>query len=530
MKKLSLLSIFVLLISAFAFSASALGPTWVGVISDQNVAQGSGSAIYDSDLTAAPGGDADDPENGALTFSIQSENTAQVDCTITGNQLSGVPASGFTGTAICTVRVVDDEGLFADDTFNIAVSSPIKITGSSVLENTLVIATPKDYNDEIKLNLINIGATTLNFPVQAIPNIVLQDKNGNTVNDITISISNLPSTLASGPTPHILTLTFDIDRKVDVGSYEGKLTITAQEGSKELNVRIDVSPEDICPDGRRGDGEFVANNDAGTLRIKNFVFNPDDKFGPGEIIDVRDVEVENEWDDDINDVIVEAILYNVDQDEVIARAESDPEDVDEGDNVDFNDFELEVPSSSRDLDESDQYILYLHAFEDGSEDEHCTYDYIDDIKFKREADDVDIISASVTPSTVMCNADANFIVTVQNVGEDEQDIVTVRLLDSPLGLDFESDQFSLDQFDDRDDTATLTHTYRIPSTTSAGDYSVEAIVVFDKGKETDSTFIPVKVTCGKTSGTAGGSVSISLIQDTVTASQGKLFGLPFKLT
>mgnify|MGYP001572948970 CR=1 FL=1 len=552
MKKLSLLlSIFLLsLFSLSLVSVSAneplflgLPPVWEPRINNGQsitVLQNSGNLVYDQDLQSAdPYGRAYDPEGGSLTFTV-TDDISKVDCSLVSPgplgipSLSGIPASGFTGTTTCTVKATDIEGLSTNDVVTIIVNpinqlQSLEVTGDALSSNLLVIAAPKDYDDDMQLTFKNTGTTALTFPASAVATSgTFADADGDA---IIFTFSNVPTSLAPSAT-HTMTLHFEIDKDVDIDNYpinnDGKLRITTNQFTKEINLRVDVSPEDVCEDGRRADGRYTQSNNDGWLRVTDFDVDPDDEFGPGETIEITNVEVTNDGDADVDDVIVEAILYNIDRDEVVARAESNSENVDEDDSVDFDDFELEVPIDSSDLDEEDNYILYLQAFEDGNTDENCNYDSVDGMEFQRDDNDVRIIKASVTPSAVMCNANANFVVEVRNVGNDDDDRVYIQLKEQELGLDYQSDFFSLDQFDDRNDAATVTYTYKIPSNAEEKAYNVEAIVVFDGGRETDSEFITLTVRdCGVSAGE--GNARISLLQGSITAVPGKLFGFPFKL-
>ena len=547
MKKLSSLFLSVLLIGLFglnAFNADAEivissvtfnpltsnpGTVAIGTFTVTNTDNVSLNVLLSSLILTRTG--------GTETITAPSMSPSQInvgDTPVPVSFIVNVPATRAAGSYTSTIEAKDALNNLLLDTqaYTLTVNAlpALEVTGDALSDNLLTIATPKDYNDDMELVLKNTGNTVLTFPNQVISPITFEDADGD---KITIKFTNLPSTLAPNDLPVTVTLTFDVDQDVDADVYptsnDGKIVITAQGFTKEINLKVDVTAESVCEDGRRSDGNHIGSNSNGNLRVTDFDVDPNNDFGPGEIIEIRNVDVSNEGDDNIDDVIVEAVLYNVDQDEVIARAESNSEDIDDNDKVQFDDFELEVPSDSSDLDEDDKYILYIQAFEDGKEDENCNYDSIDDIEFQRKSDDVAILSASATPSPAMCNANVNFVVEVQNVGEDDQDTVTIKLMDSTLNLDFESDPFSLDQFDDRDDTYTLTQSYKIPATAEEGTHNVEVMVVFDRGKKTESEFLTFNVNCGGVSGTDGGNIQISLVQDSITASQGKLFGLPFKL-
>ncbi|MFC2174562.1 PKD domain-containing protein [archaeon] len=97
-------------------------PEWTKDISEVNIKEDSGTKTLDLDLQDY----AADFEGDTLTFSISSEDTTKVDCTVTatGNALSVKPTADWYGTAYCTVRVSDgNNGNTADKQFKINVES-----------------------------------------------------------------------------------------------------------------------------------------------------------------------------------------------------------------------------------------------------------------------------------------------------------------------------------------------------------------------------------------------------------------------
>jgi len=113
-------------------------PVWASAIADEAVDADSSSASVDSDLTnSTGGGQCTDVDAGAsLTFTVQTENTAQVNCTVSSNALTQQPATNYSGTASCTIRC-SDGSLTADDTFDIVVSKTISMSISTNLTNDL---------------------------------------------------------------------------------------------------------------------------------------------------------------------------------------------------------------------------------------------------------------------------------------------------------------------------------------------------------------------------------------------------------
>ncbi|MFH1769954.1 MAG: LamG-like jellyroll fold domain-containing protein [archaeon] len=107
----------------FKITVSAVNdaPVWTEQIRNMSITEDDPITVVDSSLAAANNGYATDPDADPLTFSVQSETTGEVDCTITGNKLEILPAPNWYGTAYCTIRV-NDGSLTADEEFTITVS------------------------------------------------------------------------------------------------------------------------------------------------------------------------------------------------------------------------------------------------------------------------------------------------------------------------------------------------------------------------------------------------------------------------
>ena len=98
-------------------------PTWAQVITHPTINEDASATSVDSDMTSSGNGQCTDADGDTLTFSVTSENTAQVDCAVSGNALTVTPASNWFGTASCTIRCDDGNGGTADDVVSITVNS-----------------------------------------------------------------------------------------------------------------------------------------------------------------------------------------------------------------------------------------------------------------------------------------------------------------------------------------------------------------------------------------------------------------------
>ena len=362
---------------------------------------------------------------------------------------------------------------------------------------------------------LNIGSTFTYVQAN------FQDKQGDL---ITFTRSPNPLAVTFGTTG-ALALTVNIAENVKVGTYTGNLDFSVSDGTNAslftLPVTLRVDPE-MCKDGRVSDGTQDNDISAGDLQID--ISEPDDgdNFGPGDEIKL-DVNVENNADTDL-DVVVEARLYNIDQDSEIATVESDSVDIDEDKDEDIE-LTLKVPTSDSDLDEDDDFVLFIKVYEDGDEDQYCNYDALD-MDFERDSNDVAVNSVTVNPSVAMCSDTVNVAVEVQNVGTNDQDSVQVTVKETSLGMELRSEVFSLDEFDKSDDTALKAFTFEIPSNAKGGDYFLDTRVFF---RSSSSDSILTKLTLTSCQGPLTSEDVLSLTQSTFTATQGSVFTVPLTL-
>jgi len=323
---------------------------------------------------------------------------------------------------------------------------------------------------------------------------------------ITLTFSSVQDILRPNEIDDI-TLTIDIANNVDLDTYSGIIELKdAETGiSDKFKLDVRVQPE-VCEDGIRRNGQI---SDASSAFLQIDVNEPDngDEFAPGETIDIE-VNIENNNDDPM-DVVVEAFLYNLDGDDEIERVTSDSVEIDDGDDDDF-DLSLDIPS--QDLDEDDEYILFIKAFDDGNEDENCNEDSID-IDIEREDHKVVVESFTVLPNILSCNDVASMTVTVLNIGsKDERDIL-VEVKQPELGISESSEEFDLNN----DDDAVRRFTFTVPDNAQAKDYTVEAVIVFDDGDERESKFTTFKVeSCVEVPDYIQGSLSLGAFTTTKT--------------
>jgi len=272
--------------------------------------------------------------------------------------------------------------------------------------------------------------------------------------------------LAPGETIGV-TADLTIEDKLDVDLYTGNIVVTTSAlDSQSVSFSLQVEPE-MCAEGVIGDLDVsIEDPDNG------------DDYKPGDVIEIN-VEVQNDADNDL-DVVVEAILYNLDTDEEIASVESADIEIQDNDKEDF-DLELTIPFDAE-FDDNDNIVLYVRAFEDGDEDEHCDYETVD-LELERDNHAVAITDVDFSQEEgLVCGDILEVTVDVQNIGESNEDDVYIRVRSSQLGIDMESIKFDLDDYADSDNDYKETFELDLADLT-AGNLYVEVVVYFDDEDE-----------------------------------------------
>jgi hypothetical protein len=526
MKKVLLISL-VLLLSLFSLNAfnvnSALvinsvtlnqasydpGATVTGTISLNNTAATSVTVLLTSSTLTKGSDTITAPTITSIVLSANQNNAVQT-FTLT---VPAKPAGAYTA-AITATDASNSANAATSPAYTLVVNP--KAVLNLVPSDILVISTQPDQSRNKIFTIKNDGSVILT-PTLTLPSNLTDNDN----DKITLSATSL-GTIAPGASSDV-TLTASVSNDMDVDQYTGTIIVTDAVNSvtKTLPLKINVDPE-ICKDGRVSNKNPIESADQGYIKID--LKDPDngDNFGPGSDIQIS-LNVENDKEDDI-DVIVEAILYNMDQESEIEMVESDSISIDEDEDEDV-DLTLKVPTSDSDLDEGDNFVLFVKAYEDGNEDENCNYDTVD-LDFERNTNDVIINGVTISPQVASCSETVNFAVDVQNVGTREQDNVQVKLKETTLGLDLSSEIFSLKKFDKSGDSAIKTFTFKIPDNAKEGDYYVDAKVFFTSKS---NSFSLNKLTVANCKAVVTSKDVLTLPQTSFTATQGKVFTVPLTL-
>ena len=420
--------------------------------------------VVSTDLTSTVGSSIIQKPIGATILSLapDTSKTAVLKLTLP------IIAAGSYGGIISVSDVSDGIQINTNGDYIVTVNV---IDGITITTESVTVTGQEDQIVTATVSIQNTGSTSYQ-PTFAYTQTDFSDNDKN----VFLTFSG-PGTLNPGQIG-TATITADIEDRIDIDTYTGIITVTGgttAQDTFELNVK--VHPE-VCQDGVVGDELSLDINE------------PDsgDDFAPGDIINI-DVTADNDGSSAI-DVVVEAFLYNVDQDQEIARVEADALDIDDGDNDDFQ-LDLEIPFSD-DISEDDEYILFIKAFEDGDEDKQCAQEDID-LEIQRENHDVRIEGVSLIPSSAKPGEFVDVSVSYINVGSNNEDDVFVRLNVPELGWDETSTPVDLDDGESNDNDGTARFTVRIPDNTAAGTYSVLATITFDDGDGSNDEFATLTV-------------------------------------
>ena len=270
----------------------------------------------------------------------------------------------------------------------------------------------------------------------------------------------------------------------DVDLYENVIfTVTDSQGNSDSEtISIRVFPG------------FCQADDDNNLEITDIDFD-DDEYKPGDEVEV-DVTVKAQ--EDLENVEVEVILFNLDNNKEIEdwKADSD-ENIDDGDDQDYT-ISFTIPNDE-DIGAKDSLVLVAVAKgEDDDNDDHCGFD-TSSIDIERENHDVYFKESTITPLITKPGDNVNLAVSIENRGTKNEDSVFVRVRNAELGWDERSQTYDLDKFSRSDNDAIVRLSLAVPENAASKTYQIEALVFFDDGDETNSEFLELRVENGQTS-------------------------------
>ncbi len=282
------------------------------------------------------------------------------------------------------------------------------------------------------------------------------------------------------------TFKINIPEKIDLGDYKGSFVFTNSAVSTDSLTQAYI----LKIDDRKLNATRLDKCDSGVKgSLALSIEDPDsnDDFNPGEEIKVK-AKVKNTGNKDL-DTQVEAILFNVDENDDIARARSEVKEIRDGTREEFE-FTVKIPTTE--IDEEDEYILFVKAFEDPDRETlNCQQDFVK-IDLDRRSSDVIIDKMSITPDIVECGQVIGVKIDVENIGKKDQD-ASVKIYNNILSISEVSNQIRLRDADkeekDPKNEAVVSFDVKIPKDAKPGSYILDGEVVFDgSSKKTSKNF------------------------------------------
>ncbi len=327
-------------------------------------------------------------------------------------------------------------------------------------------------------------------------------------------------TSASAP----MSLDFVVPSTQARGTYTGTFTpstITYVGGGdvNPLTITLTIEhPSDIA--------SCIAVGNPGELKVKSIdfkndgvngkEFGDDNEWFPLDEIEVE-IEIENNGNEDVDDIEIEWGIYNIKSEEWVLDLDDEKDfnlkdGKDEILTVSFNiedDFDVDIDE----LDDGEHYRFYVTATGDVDNEtapKTCATDF-ETSEIIIESDFV-VLDNIDFPETVMCGDTVQITADVWNIGDNDQDDVSVDLIGKGLGLSktvligdidaFDNDEFSL-TFIVPDDAEEKTYTLQFQVWDEDNDIYEND---FDEDESEFSVPFVVEGGCG---GVSGRDVSIS---------------------
>lgn len=404
--------------------------------------------------------------------------------------LPALPAGIYDGTMTATDK--NNPNNTETREYHVTINSVVDFTATPSVK----VASMNDDTKSVDITITNTGSVTLNAFT-----LTYSGDTADNDDDLLVFTFTNPAAIAPGATG-TAQMNVAINEDVDVDAYTGTVSVTANGVTKSVDSRVDVIPE-ICKSGISGDLDVTIDEpDSG------------ETFNPGEEIDVQ-VNVENNDNSDM-DVKVSAIFYNLDENDELRKVTSESIEVQDGEDEDF-DLKLMIPTN---LDEEDEYVLYVKAYEDGRESSNCDF-VSSEINIERESHKVAITEVKFVPENVQCGEKVTAQVTVENIGAESEDDVYVQMIARDFNYNKDSETFDLDEFDDSDNEFTVQFPFDVPRN-AKGEYFPEFIAHYNDG-DTESKMVKMNVECGTvTDGTgADGSAILSVLNSNLKQVSGE---------
>ncbi len=249
-------------------------------------------------------------------------------------------------------------------------------------------------------------------------------------------------------------------------------------------------------------------------------FGDDDEWFPFEEIEVE-IDIKNDGDYDIDDIEVSWGLYDVDADEwIVDFDEEDEFNIKDGDIETFtvsfkldDDLDVDLEDLSSDTDNYRLYVVADGIIDDSDSSNNgqdtCAFDYKSASIIIE--DDFVVLDNIQLPEVAQCGADVQITANAWNIGEDDQEDITIIAYNKELGI---NEEFIIDDIE-AFDKEPMDLTFEIPKDAEEKTYSIKLTIYdedhdvyendYDDDRAIFSVFLEVEGNCGA----AVGEVSIS---------------------
>lgn len=213
------------------------------------------------------------------------------------------------------------------------------------------------------------------------------------------------------------------------------------------------------------------------LNIKDVLvdkgYGKDTEWLPLDEVNVE-VQVRNNGNEKINNIVIKWGLYNLDTNEWVIDDKENDFNLKDGDkNTLTISFKLNDP---RDFEDEDNYVFYAWATGEDKEfddEDTCSMDS-ESIDIIIESDFV-IIDDLIVLETASCGSEVQFLADVWNIGEDDQDEVSVLIYNQEMGLNKQVDIGDINAFD----SEPLDFTFELPKNLDEKTYTIK-LTVYDE--------------------------------------------------
>jgi hypothetical protein len=274
----------------------------------------------------------------------------------------------------------------------------------------------------------------------------------------------------------VLTLSLSIPEDESSGKQSiGKLRLNSSQVEKEVDIYINPKSH------LKIDSIKINGKSSGDLSIEE----------TNEI----EVKVQNDYSEDINDVLVTVKILDVDGDDL--EEEANEEDIRDGNDETF-DVEFDLGGEKIDEDSYTIEITVEGEADDGSKHEIVETKTVDvDIENHK----VIIDKTSLSSSTVQCLRQTTLKVDVENIGKKDEDDVVVKVRNTALNLDLSKANINLDKFSDSDNDYSANFNLNLEDV-DAGTYPITVEVYRNDDVLEDSTEVMVEIKDCYTTNTA----------------------------